>query len=465
MKEMYTLLFSVIFLCLMGCGSEFSGIELCLNERYPTVVNVSYTTKYPAATFVEFGEEGRFNHRTPVSDARMEHQHALLGMTAGSLVSARPVLIDAEGGEYFGPVQTIQLPSAPNSLPKFNLEVLSSQAEMKGRYLLTTVYNRGEGWVVVLNDQGEPVWYATPSEGEGVTGATIASDRSGILWMAGTVGIGVIEETSAILSALDGSSHRIYDVSYGHHTLTSNTGGEVIWLAYDEDTITIDGVEKMVYTDAVKSIGPGDGKSSTLFSFVDDYALDPYVACSHVSLPFNDGYEWTHTNSLTYDESEDAYFLLARYLDAVLKVSASDPQVIWQFGGVLNQFSGLEESEWFDHGHFSWIEDGKLLMFDNQTHSADAVSRVIEYALDFENMSAEATFIYTDPGGRYMHLLGDARPLPNGSILAVWSDAGEVEEVTRSKEVLWKISPVGVHTIGRAVVIDDLYLLSEPHIK
>ena len=410
---------------------------------------------------MEFGADGVLDHRTPNSTNGVEHRHSLLGMPAGATVSLRPVLVDDDGDEVVGPVSAIQLAPAPLNLPRFSLEVSDPSAEMNGRYLLTTVFAQDTVWIVIVNDQGEPVWYVEPSDEGGVTGATVAGDGSGILWIVGTIGVGITAETSTVLSSLDGSHYQVFETPYAHHAVVSDANGLITWLSYVSDELPLAGQVATVYSDALSRINSDGEEQTPLFNFLADYPDEPEKVCEHVTMPFGGGFEWTHTNSLVFDKGSDAYFVLSRYLDTVLKISADSGALLWQFGGQGGQFEGLDTDERFDHAHMSWINGDTLLVFDNRTHSLDGESRVVEYTLDQATMTAELTWSYPDPEGRLMNLLGDARGLPGDDILVIWSEVGEFEEVTREHQVRWRISTTGGHSVSRGTVIDDLYTLAE----
>ncbi|HQO92256.1 MAG TPA: aryl-sulfate sulfotransferase, partial [bacterium] len=74
-------------------------------------------------------------------------------------------------------------------------------------------------------------------------------------------------------------------------------------------------------------------------------------------------------------------------------------------------------------------------------------SRVIEYKLDFENMTAEISFIYdgTNDGRMWFtEYWGDADSLPNGNIFVTAGDYqlysnSRLFEVTREGEVVWEL--------------------------
>ena len=139
----------------------------------------------------------------------------------------------------------------------------------------------------------------------------------------------------------------------------------------------------------------------------------------------------------------------------ILKID--DTEIVWQFGGDLSDFTLKNPDNWFSHGHFSQVLPQGLLVFDNGGHREPTTSRVVEYALDEQTMTAEAVWIYEQPDGLNVPIIGDAQRLPNGNTLIAWSTLGELTEVTPSGEIVWQVGVASGHSIVRASYIEDLY--------
>ena len=216
-------------------------------------------------------------------------------------------------------------------------------------------------------------------------------------------------------------------------------GGELAWLAWDiREVPWAGGVPTSVLADRLM-VGDGAGEPRTVLSFFDDRG-PPYVPCSHGLLRDDrlgvEVREWTHGNSVMWLEDSDDLLIVARLIDAVLRVDRQSGEVLWQMGGRDATLDYADPSLAFSHGHASDAWEDGFLVFDNGSHRDPPASRVVEYAVDGE--TARATWIHDDP--RFVEFLGDARRLPSDDVLIAWSPLGVVEEVTRAHEVVWRLT-------------------------
>ncbi len=71
---------------------------------------------------------------------------------------------------------------------------------------------------------------------------------------------------------------------------------------------------------------------------------------------FIPGYnEWSHSNSIAYEPIEDAYYILPRFFDALLKIDGTTGDLIWQMGGIHGDFTSDEGPDLLQHAHFSHV--------------------------------------------------------------------------------------------------------------
>lgn len=107
----------------------------------------------------------------------------------------------------------------------------------------------------------------------------------------------------------------------------------------------------------------------------------------------------------------------------------------------------------------SQLWDGGMVVFDNGYHHEPVRSRVVAYRWDEGARTVSPTFQYTDPQGRFIQLLGDGRLLENGNVLASWTAAGLLTEVTPDDAVVWRLESDLGTAIGRVTMLRDLYTL------
>ena len=132
---------------------------------------------------------------------------------------------------------------------------------------------------------------------------------------------------------------------------------------------------------------------------------------------FPDTLDWTHANNLVYDEKDDAWLISLRYQSAIVKVDRKTGDFLW----ILGEPSGWEEKlqeklftlegdgKWFYFQHSPTpTPHGNYLVYDNRTFGArpfdppvplaESYSRVVEYELDEETMTAKEVWTSEIPG-------------------------------------------------------------------
>ncbi len=119
---------------------------------------------------------------------------------------------------------------------------------------------------------------------------------------------------------------------------------------------------------------------------------------------------------------EGQLLICPRHLDAVAVLDPDSGKVVWAARG-----------PWRAQHDPSFLDNGHLLLFDN--FGSPRGSRVLEYD------PAIQAFPWSYPAENgtpfFSHIRGMSQRLPNGNTLIVNSDAGEVFEVTPSREVVW----------------------------
>jgi hypothetical protein len=161
-------------------------------------------------------------------------------------------------------------------------------------------------------------------------------------------------------------------------------------------------------------------------------------------------HEWSHANSLVWQEAEQAYYVHVRYWDALLRIGA-DGTLDWTLGGLHSDFTGVADLPL--HGHLSDAWEDGVLVFDNGDHGDPEVSRVVEYRLDADARTFEEVWSVPEPEGRHATFLGDARKLPGGNVLVAWSPYGLLQEITPDGDVVWEATTE--HVVGRVQLVPD----------
>lgn len=151
----------------------------------------------------------------------------------------------------------------------------------------------------------------------------------------------------------------------------------------------------------------------------------------------------THPNSLYVFDDGDVLVSIRHY-DCILRIDRPSGDIVWTLGGpncAQNDFEIIgDPHDGFSHQHDATVLDnGNILLFDNGNLRDDPVSRVVEYAIDEEAMTAELVWSYDD--GRYTPIMGSAQRLDNGNTLIGWGalHAPAISEVTPEGEEVFSV--------------------------
>jgi hypothetical protein len=145
-----------------------------------------------------------------------------------------------------------------------------------------------------------------------------------------------------------------------------------------------------------------------------------------------------HPNYIAYYEFDGGFFTLSdRNINAFVKFRP-DGKLVWQFGGSNPKgasFSG--GASWqANHGH-ELDEDGRVILFNNGSGMGGA-AKVIEYKLNESAMSSSKSWEKTASGSSMS--LGDVQRLPDNHILVTVSNAGKMDELDGSQNVVRSFS-------------------------
>ncbi len=153
--------------------------------------------------------------------------------------------------------------------------------------------------------------------------------------------------------------------------------------------------------------------------------------------------DWSHANSLDYDETGDAYIVSLYHQDAVIKLHRTTGELVWILGtpdGWRQPWRSkclepIGELSWPYHQHAAkLLPNGNLLLFDNGKYrarpfdppmdAAESYSRAVEYAIDEQAKTVREVWSCRGDGF-YSSFLGDVSILPQtGNILI--TDGGEI---------------------------------------
>jgi hypothetical protein len=182
--------------------------------------------------------------------------------------------------------------------------------------------------------------------------------------------------------------------------------------------------------------------------------------------------DWTHTNSVDYNEELDQILLSVNHFNEIWVIdhsttteeaashtggrSGKGGDILYRWGNPRAYNAGTEsDQKYFSQHGASWVEkgcpgEGNILVFNNgigRTYSSvDEIVPPIDNNGNYFYTPGEAygpdeqIWIYTtkDPSDLQSFILSNAQRLPNGNTLICSAGQGLFLEVTPEKEIVWK---------------------------
>lgn len=439
------------------------AITLSVSERVPTVASATWSTTDAQVAWVEYQLEGGPLLSTPPTAAGTAHDIVLLGLKAGRSYTVEACSEDASGRVTRSAPTTLTLPPPPAALARFQISQHDSARAAPGGFVLTTLMQQNAGYVVIIDRDGDYVWYYAVEDALISPGAKLNPRNQSILYSQYDImqrsDVGGVRRVS-----LDGRETVLTRTPLGHHDFTQLPDGTIAWLGMDLRDVVIDGEDLYVGGDTILEAPEGSGDDAvptTVFAFYDDYVAEPWIQCSHFwGEVFETGaYDWTHANSLMYDSAADSYWMMSKNLNSLHEISRQTGAQVRQIGGLYSDYAVAHRDDAWIHGHMAHRWEGGFMVFDNGYHRDPDHSRVVEYAIDEGTQTYAATFSYDDPDGRFIPLLGDAQKLDT-SYMTSWSAAGMLIELAPNGDTVWRAETEVGTALGRATYIADLYDLS-----
>jgi hypothetical protein len=455
-----------------ACGADFVA-TLSHSEYTPAAARVEWTG--PAGHATLLAADGPLDEWRVVSEADVDQGASSLPLAllpAGKTWRWR-VEVDTGGNVLRSEVDQFSVLDPPDGLGNPRLERID-----RGRSQMA------DGWWVgyhygfkhdpsgaipfVADGEGKVVWWVEPAiDGHRPMRVRPSADGRDVL---------VLEDHDdpelrrLVRYSLDGTERIETALPDASHDFWENPDGTITYVAYTFSSDELmPGVPGPVVADVVRTVPEGataEDEPVGGFDFFDDYPADPWFTCWHARWDeFVPGAaEWSHVNSLIRHPEDEGWLLVARHLDAALLVSDGH-ELLWQVGGLDATLTGGPGTP-FEHGHAShaWTDDQgllHLLVFDNGDHSPKPIlTRVVELRIDPDAGQVDVVWELADPEGGFTSFLGDARRLPEGNTVVVWTDRGEVSEYTPDGDEVWRLDVD--EPMGRGFWVPRLTLDPDP---
>jgi hypothetical protein len=164
-----------------------------------------------------------------------------------------------------------------------------------------------------------------------------------------------------------------------------------------------------------------------------------------------DSPEWTHANSLDYDEATNTYWIGFRNLDCLAQIDRTTGEILQRVGGTLATTTFVDPAEGFLGQHqFQWLDDG-LLVFDNRGGPSE-LSRAVEYGWAGEALQQRWEWV----SAYWVYALGDVARDDHGTRVTL-TTAGEVDQLDTEGNVVARMNT----DVGTAFGYSDRIALPE----
>lgn len=329
-------------------------------------------------------------------------------------------LVAEQGGlTYYGADHEVRAGELPNAVPELTLV---EDGEPPAPYVLTSWMDSPSAGtaVTVLDGEGHVSWYHLPTWGI-VASAKVAADGGGVVYNVSSHA--EMERAELVRVAWDGTVEERVAVPYAHHDLLEVPHGR--WATLQAELRDIDG--EPIVGDRILEID-ADGVETVVWSAFDSFEVEENLGFTVLRYPF--GADWTHANSIFYDEASDSYTVSLFMVRCVVNVARTTGEVRWR---VCQDDGSVDDP--FGPQHAAEPIDGGLQLFDNG-YDTDR-SRLVRYAL--ADGVATRTWEWAHPEGHNVAVLGDIDSLPDGRTLSSWGEWREIV-VTDDDEIAWRVT-------------------------
>jgi hypothetical protein len=406
-----------VLLC--GCGPSDDSTSVARPkdvvaeaiESISTVVNVRWTTDEPSVGYVQYGTTREMEQNAPfeTEDAK-RHSVGLLGLEADTRYYYRVIVWDgADAGA--SEIATVRTGALPKGIPGLTREGTGNE-----RFTVVPVLG-AEPMVVIIDPDGQVVWYHIDGGGRDITRARLSLDEVSVLYNA--LGPPEDEESELVRVALDGSKVDSIPVPLLGQDFVELPDGTLAALAgevRDFEGAPLRG-DKIIEIDE-------DGDVKTVWSTWD--CFDPATVQGSDS---EQG--WSFANSLGFDAGDakdpddDAYYVGMSNFDSIAKVRRSDGTCEWVLGGAAATIDFAAGSTPFSRQSQVQVRNDHVLVVDGGA-SGDAL-RLLDYELDFDQGLATEVESIAGPERKSGSLLGEATRLNANSTFLNWAAAGRME--------------------------------------
>ncbi|MFH1463881.1 MAG: aryl-sulfate sulfotransferase [Pseudomonadota bacterium] len=413
----------------------FGAITLTRSEQIPTVVTATWTTSTPVTCTLTYGVEGGRTLTTLEAGApATTHQVALVGLRPDS---AGALVVSAEVGGL--PLETAEQPfttgTLPPEAPGVTIEQDDPARSFQG-FTLTPLIHDGYwlSWLCIFDPDGQLVWAYQVRHG--ANRARLMPDGRGLMYLDVDVDPGTQQVVGAVYAlAWDGTELWRFEDENLHHDFAILGDDRFVSLGRRIEIVDAgQPSERYLMGDTLMEFDRA-GNAVEVWDVFDD--LDPLVIPTTAigPDPGAETWDWSHANYLTWVPERGELLVSLRELDAIVAVDMDRAELTWSLSNTWGTYRAPDAGHVLEHPHCAEPVAGGLAVFNQSYKESDgdcSWSAILD--LDAGSGEATTTWRYQTEDCLRLNYLGSVQPLPNGDQLAVFSQAGIMDEVTPEGE-------------------------------
>jgi hypothetical protein len=265
----------------------------------------------------------------------------------------------------------------------------------------------------MLDNSGLPVWYR----------------RGGNLWNEfkvqknGTITMGIFTGYDQNFN-WDRNYFAVNGYNTDHHDLEVLEDGGYLIIGGRNNTVDMSryitgGNSSAKVTETIIQEYTAAGELIFQFRSWDNFDISDVEAI--VEDPLSANIRFPHINATDVDE--DGHVLIScRHISEITKINRDSGEIIWRLCGSdpeRNDFTFINDPlNGFSHQHdIRVLGNNRYMLFDNGNGHNPPVSRVVEYELDLNAMTATLVWEFRDTPDKYAHYMGSSQRLPNRNTL------------------------------------------------
>jgi hypothetical protein len=337
--------------------------------------------------------------------------------------------------------QTVQTSALYSELPE-----LSLQGERQQGFIAAPVFSETFRFSTVIDGSGNYIWAMEIPYGNSpslMTQSHITHNGQVISHFIWGDSVDEIEEDPNIDKLfeynLDGSIRNIFEVPGWHHSFTEVEPGTYAGVGSDFYQYESG---RTIFGDTIVELS-ADGTLTEIWNSFDSFSPEDPMFINE------DDNDWTHVNFVHYDAQRDKYMIVLDRINAVAQIDRSSGTLDWYVSGNTEQATDIQVVDEnplsvlnYPHSIY-WLEDDRYLVFNRsypELLDEMPCSEITEVRIDTENRTLKKIASIPSAECSLVLFLGNAQPLPDKNVLAVWSDKGQMDVLNTDYQSIWKLN-------------------------